>query len=104
MIAPMIETPTLSEIVAANIRAEAARRRLSQVQLGELIGMSQGAINKRWTGKRQWQLEDIEAVAALFGIEVRELVTAHDDEVSRPRGTRTLNPRIRGLPDWVLAA
>ena len=105
MIAPVSEALTLSEIVASNIRAEAARRMLNQIQLGELIGMSQGAINKRWTGKRPWHLDDIEAVADVLGVSVADLVTPHGDGDGRPTGTRTRNPRIRGLiRKWVLVA
>lgn len=42
---------TTRDIVAANVRAEAARLGYNQVRLGQALGISQPSINKRWTGK-----------------------------------------------------
>lgn len=49
---------TTRDIVAATVRAEAARLGYNQVRLGQMLGISQPSINKRWTGKRPWQLEE----------------------------------------------
>lgn len=54
--------------VAANIRAEAAARRMSQSELAKALGWAMTTVNARWTGRRDWQLEDVEAVAAVFGL------------------------------------
>lgn len=65
---------TLVEVVAANIRAECALRGISQTELANGIGMGRTAVVLRWWGhKRQWQLEDIERVAAYLDINPAEL-------------------------------
>ena len=81
-----------ANIVAGNIRAEASRLGLSQVELGRQLGMSQTSITTRWKGRRPWQLHELDAVAAVLGVTVADLVTEPD---SRPRGTRTPNLRIK---------
>ena len=42
---------TTRDIVAVNVRVEAARLGYNQVQLGQMLGLSQPSVNKRWTGK-----------------------------------------------------
>ena len=93
------------DIVAGNIRAEAARMGFSQSALGRALGMSQNQITTRWRGVARWQLDELDAVAAILGVTVADLVTEPD---SRPRGTRTPNLRIGGPrldpTSWVPAA
>ena len=94
-----------ANIVAGNIRAEASRLGFTQVELGRQLGMSQTSITTRWKGSRPWQLHELDAVAAILGVTVADLVTEPD---SRPRGTRTPNLRIGGPrldpTSWVPAA
>ena len=49
---------TTRDIVAATVRAEAARLGYNQVRLSQMLGITQSSVNKRWTGKRPWQLEE----------------------------------------------
>ena len=85
------------DIVAGNIRAEAARLGLTQVALGKALGISQGSITKRWKGLIPWQLGELDAVAEVLGVSVIDLVTPPrgGEEAGRPTGTRTRNPRIK---------
>ena len=55
------------QIVAANVRALAGRRGVIPAELAPRIGMSRSSLSARWTGKIQWQLEDLEAVARVLG-------------------------------------
>ena len=55
-----------SDFVAANIRAEAARRGITQRELARSIGMSQAACSDRWRGKTSWTLDEIEVVARML--------------------------------------
>lgn len=64
---------SFSDIVAANIRALAGRLGISQKELAPAVGLSQGSVSNRWTGKMQWQLEDLDKVAAVFGVQPWEL-------------------------------
>lgn len=56
-----------SKIVAGNVRAACARRGLLAAELADSLGMSRSAMSSRWRGVRQWQLEDLEAVARVLG-------------------------------------
>ena len=86
---PMITT---RDVVAANVRAEAARRGYNQVKLGKTLGISQGAITKRWRGERPWQLEELDSLASALGISVVDLVTPTGRE-TRLRQDSNLQPR-----------
>ena len=64
---PVAPGGTFSEIVAANVRAATARRGWSASDLARAIGLNRSALSYRWTGRRQWQLEDLDAVAQVLG-------------------------------------
>lgn len=70
----VIERP-IGEVVAENIRVESARRGYSQSALARAISMSQPAINQRWRGMTRWQLDELDAIARLFGVPVTYLVS-----------------------------
>lgn len=83
---------TTRDIVAANVRAEAARLGYNQVRLGKTLGISQGAITKRWRGARPWQLEELDSLATALGVSVADLVTPTGRE-TRLRQDSNLQPR-----------
>ncbi|MCI6573711.1 MAG: helix-turn-helix transcriptional regulator [Actinomycetaceae bacterium] len=83
-----IETqPTydFAAIVAANIRAQASRIGFNQSELARELGYNQGAVNQRWRGKRQWQLDDLSKVAAVLGTTPWELVQPMGDIEKLPQ-------------------
>ena len=63
------EQSELAARVAANIRAEAGARRMSQSELARRLGWAMTTVNLRWTGQRDWQVSDIEEVSKIFGID-----------------------------------
>lgn len=87
-----------ASIVAANIRAEAARRGYSQSELGRALGITQSQINRRWRGVIPWQLAELDTVSYLLGVSVIELVTP-------PRGglgyEKSPSAKAPGLSDLV---
>ena len=85
------EHVSTADIVASNVRAHAGRLQINQVALGRELGMSQGAITKRWKGLRPWQLHELDALSELFDVSVQELVTDHSIEMQNPR--RWIAPR-----------
>ena len=98
--------PQLSEVVAGNVRALAARAGLSQSALAREVGMSQFQAHKRWHGTTPWALDELDMVAAILGVSVQDLVT--DFMESRtptggshrgglPRARRDSNPQPS---DW----
>ena len=88
----LAEHLTTRDVVAANVRAEAARLGYNQSRLGEMLGISQPSVNKRWTGKRPWQLEELDSLATVLGISVADLVTPTGREM-RLRQDSNLKPR-----------
>ncbi len=64
----------------------------NQVRLGQMLGISQPSINKRWTGKRPWQLEELDSLATALGVSVADLVTPTGRE-TRLRQDSNLQPR-----------
>ena len=74
------QDPTTADIVAGNIRAEAARQGFTQVELGQRVGLGQGQITRRWKGVSPWQLSELDAVANVLGVSVSWLVTEPDTQ------------------------
>lgn len=81
---------------------------MSQKELAEEIGMTQAAVNARWFGKRQWQLEDIQKVAEVFGVNpweitqpnmnignVRRLASVPDQDAVGPTGLEPVTYRLK---------
>ena len=89
----------IGEVVAENIRVESARRGYSQSDLARAISMSQPAINQRWRGMTRWQLDELDALARLFGVSVAYLVSDNaPTPVPSPSAPPTgLEPATSGL-------
>lgn len=60
--------PSPTEIVAANIRAEAARQRKSQNDLAVALGTTQQAISARFNAKTPFTIEQVTRAAEFLGI------------------------------------
>lgn len=54
--------------LAANIRAEMGRRKMSQSDLATAVGMSQPGISKRLGGTVPWTFPELIAVAQVFDV------------------------------------
>jgi len=65
---------SLSTQVAANVRAEMARQRKRQADLGEVLGLTQGAISKRMSGKIALDVDELGKIAAFLGIDPATLI------------------------------
>jgi transcriptional regulator with XRE-family HTH domain len=57
------------EAVAAAIRAEMAVQRRSQVELAELLGLSQAGISRRMLGQTPIDVNELLAIAGFLGKE-----------------------------------
>lgn len=63
-----------NEHVSAEIRAEMARQRLSQLELARRLRWSRAALSRRITGSTGWSLDEVEAVAGVLGVPLPALV------------------------------
>lgn len=61
--------------VAANVRAEAARRSLRQQDLAASLGVSQETLSRRLTGRVPFDVDELVDVAAALGVDPAELLT-----------------------------
>jgi transcriptional regulator with XRE-family HTH domain len=60
--------------VAAEVRAQAGRRGINQIGLANILGLSQPQISSRMRGHVPFRLDEIDLLAAAFGIEAAELM------------------------------
>lgn len=66
--------PTHTAAIAANVRAEMARLKLPQSEIGRVLGISQQAISKRLAGEVSFSVEEIHAVASRLGVSTADLI------------------------------
>lgn len=64
----------LNHLASSNIRAELARRNLSASQAAEVIGVSKQVFSNRMTGKKPFNIEELEKLANYMGIQVFDLL------------------------------
>ena len=67
-----------SNAVAMNIRAELARRRVSQHKLAQHLGKSQTWVHRRLSGNVSLSINDIMLIADFLGLPITELLGAKD--------------------------
>lgn len=84
--------------VAAQVRAEMARRGLKQRQLAEALGVSQQAVSPKYNGHRAYSQRDIWAICDWLGITVVQLLGELGQEIrpldpDQPRGTLPARPQ-----------
>lgn len=65
-----------ADATAANVRAEMARRRVTQTQLAEATGISQSALGRRLTGSQPFDVAQLEAIAGALAVPLADLVAA----------------------------
>jgi transcriptional regulator with XRE-family HTH domain len=68
--------PSLNDRVAAEIRAEMARQRLTLRELAETLGVSHTWVGNRLTSVQPIDFVDVEKVAAALGVPVSRLLPA----------------------------
>ncbi|WP_127841956.1 helix-turn-helix domain-containing protein [Actinomyces wuliandei] len=69
----------LSQVVAGNIRLEAARVGVTQAELARFLGMSRSAVSLRFTERVDWRVGEVGRVAWYLNLPVTDLFV-------RPRG------------------
>jgi transcriptional regulator with XRE-family HTH domain len=79
-IAKLPSTETTVGYVAGEIRAHAARKGLSGRQLAFQLGKSQPWMSRRLTGEIPFDVEELDAVAAILNVAPRELFPGADND------------------------
>lgn len=65
---------THAERVAAEVRAEMGRHRVTQAQLGQALGLHQMSISRRLAGEVPFDVTELYEVAAFLGCPVSRLI------------------------------
>jgi transcriptional regulator with XRE-family HTH domain len=68
----MPTTPTKQ--TGANIRAEIARRKISQTTLAEHLGLSQTSVSARLSGRTAFDVNEVHAIAVFLGVPLSVLL------------------------------
>lgn len=68
-----MSTPTYTERVAASVRAEMARKQITQTQVAESLGLAQSAVSRRLNGHTEFTGDELGRVAELLGVPVAVL-------------------------------
>ena len=84
---------TLSACVAAELRAEVARRRMSGRELSRRIGLPAATVSRRLRGDTPIALDDLENVTAALGVDLIDLLRAAEMQRAKlPRKDSNLQP------------
>ncbi len=83
----------LPEAVAAEIRAELARRRLSARRAAARLGWTQAYLSRRLNGDVPFDVGDIEALAGLLGVPPQRFFRSYASDDDDPEG------QLRALAD-----
>jgi hypothetical protein len=54
--------------IAGNVRAETARRRMTQTDIAAVLGENQQWISRRMNGAVEWRISELVAIADLLGV------------------------------------
>ena len=65
---------TVTERVSANVRAEIARKRLTQTEMAKALGMTQQMLSRRVNGYVEFSVNELVALATLLGTTTEHLL------------------------------
>lgn len=81
-------TSSLNDFVAAEVRAELARRNRSREELAKALDVSRATLNRRLAGDQAFTLAELEQVAEFFGCPVDAFMPAAAPAAhSKPRAS-----------------
>jgi transcriptional regulator with XRE-family HTH domain len=78
--------PSIGDVVAANVRAERARARLTQKELADRLGWSAGTLADLEAGRRRPAIDDLPQLCDAFGVRLVDLLVRADPEDLRKLG------------------
>lgn len=65
--------------IAGNLRAEMARRGVTQQQVAEVLGLSQSAVSRRLLGQAPISIDQLFEITERFGIDMASIIFAGTD-------------------------
>lgn len=80
----MTPDSALREVAAGNVRAEMARRRITQEMLAPILGISQPALSRRLRGQLPFDLDELEALARFLDVDPSRFLASTSADRSSP--------------------
>lgn len=77
-------TKTPAERVGENVRAEMARRQISQTAVALQLSMSQASVSSRLRGEIAFDVNELHCVASFLGVPVEVLLAGHPATTATP--------------------
>lgn len=74
-----MENPVRRTELAAEIRAELARQKRTQVSLSAATGLSLNTLRRRLDGVKPFYVEELEAVCMFLGVPLSDMITRARD-------------------------
>lgn len=78
--------------VAEEVRVALARKRMSAAKLGRALGVSQTYVWRRLNGETAFDLDDLERIAAILGVEIGSLLPSLASQISDAPTVRYVHP------------
>lgn len=85
----------LRERTAEEIRALLARRRISAAELARRTGLKQSTLARRMTGETAFDLDDLELIAEVLGVQVTDLLPRSEGASIRKRNMSERPSNVR---------
>lgn len=68
--------------IAANVRAELARKQLEQKDIAAALGKSNAAISERMNARLSWRIDELQAIAQLLDVTLDQLLQPATEQAS----------------------
>lgn len=79
-----VEPSRLTDRVAAEVRANMARARMTQTDLADVLGLTQSVVSKRLRGKIAFSVDELEKVADALGVHPATLLGGNSPSPTGP--------------------
>jgi transcriptional regulator with XRE-family HTH domain len=73
---PIRIAQTLTQRVAAEVRAEVARQAVTQERVAGILGVAQPNVSRRLNGKQPFDTDELDKLADAFGVPVDRFLSA----------------------------
>ncbi|HEY9354209.1 MAG TPA: helix-turn-helix transcriptional regulator [Nocardioides sp.] len=67
-------TTGVNQVVADSIRAEMSRRKVTQLEVANALGVSNAAVSRRLSGRVLWDVDALAVVGQLLDMDPRDLL------------------------------
>ncbi|WP_432793639.1 helix-turn-helix domain-containing protein [Rhodococcus ruber] len=85
------------EAIARRLRGKLGEQRMSQAKLAALSGINQSGLSRRLNGKMPFDIDELEAVCSILGVDLDEILTGRGNPRHPGGGDGGLGVRPKGF-------